>query len=95
MNVAASDPFDVFTDGPIRVRGIGVPHGNVPTVGYRVDVGDASVAFSSDQNGSDPTFVEFVRGVDVLIVHFAASEDVEGVRGGAPRQAQRLGADGP
>ena len=78
VNVAASDPFDVFTDGPIRVRGIGVPHGNVPTVGYRVDVGDASVAFSSDQNGSDPTFVEFVRGVDVLIVHFAASEDVEG-----------------
>ena len=74
VNVADSEPTDVLTDGRVRVRGLGVPHGSVPAVGYRVDVGDTSVAFSSDQNGSDPAFTDFVRDVDVLVVHFAGSE---------------------
>ena len=78
VDVSASGPTEVLRDGSLRVRGLGVPHADVPTVGYRVDVGDASVAFSSDQNGSDPAFAAFVRGVDVLIVHFAASEDIQG-----------------
>ena len=46
----------------------------MPAIGYRVDVGDASIAFSTDQNGSNPGFTEFVRGVDILVVHFAGSE---------------------
>ena len=37
------------------------------------------MAFSSDQNGSDPAFTDFVRGVDVLVVHFAGSEQSAGV----------------
>ena len=78
VEVGASEPTDVLSQGQIQVRGLGVPHGNVPTVGYRVDVGDVSVAFASDQNGSDPVFTEFVRGVDVLVVHFAASEEAVG-----------------
>ena len=78
VDVAASAPTDVLTEGRVRVRGLGVPHGSVPTVGYRVDVGDASVAFSSDQNGSNPAFTDFVRGVDVLVVHFAGSEASSG-----------------
>ncbi len=74
VNVADSEPTDVLRAGGVRVRGLGVPHGSVPAVGYRVDVGDASVAFSSDQNGSNPAFTDFVRDVDVLVVHFAGSE---------------------
>ena len=74
VNVADSEPTDVLTEGRVRVRGLGVPHGSVPAIGYRVDVGDTSVAFSSDQNGSDPAFTDFVRDVDVLVVHFAGSE---------------------
>ena len=66
---------EVWRDGDVRVTGIGVPHGGVPAVGYRVDAGDASVAFSSDQNGSDPAFVEFVRNVDVLVVHLGRAEE--------------------
>ena len=74
VNVADSEPTDVVTEGRVRVRGLGVPHGSVPAVGYRVDIGDTSIAFSSDQNGSDPTFTDFVQGVDLLVVHFAGSE---------------------
>ncbi len=74
VDVSAAEPTDVLTEGQLRVGGLGVPHGNVPAVAYRVDVGDASLAFSSDQNGSNPGFTDFVRGVDVLVVHFAGSE---------------------
>ena len=74
VDVGADAPTAVLTEGQVRVRGLGVPHGSVPAVGYRVDVGDASLAFSSDQNGSNPAFTDFVRGVDVLVVHFAGSE---------------------
>lgn len=79
VDVARSAPTEVLADGRVRIQGVGVPHGEVPTVGYRIDVGESSVAFSSDQNGSDPAFTDFVRGVDVLVVHFAGSEESAGV----------------
>ena len=79
VDVSNPKPIDVFSAGSIRVRGLGVPHGTVPTVAYRIDFGNTSVAFSSDQNGSNPAFTEFVSGVDVLVVHFAASEEAVGI----------------
>ncbi len=78
VDVASREPTDVFANGSIRVRGLGVPHGIVPAVGYRIDVGDISIAFSSDQNGSNPAFVEFASGVDVLVVHVAVPETQKG-----------------
>jgi ribonuclease BN (tRNA processing enzyme) len=69
---------EVLREGSLQVRARGVPHGNVPALAYRVDVGDVSIAFSSDQNGSDPAFIEFVRDVDILVVHFAGNEDGSG-----------------
>jgi len=78
VDVTDREPTLVWRDGDISVRGIGVPHGGVPAIGYRVDVGDTSIAFSSDQNGSDPAFIDFIRDVDVLVIHFAGSEDSAG-----------------
>ena len=78
VDVTAGAPAEVWRDGDVRVSGIGVPHADVPAVGFRVDVGEASVAFSSDQNGSDPAFIEFVRDVDVLVVHLGRGEDATG-----------------
>ena len=78
IDVTNSQPKEIFANDSIRVTGIGVPHGIVPAVGYRVDIGDISVAFSSDQNGSDPAFVEFASGVDVLVVHASIAENATG-----------------
>ena len=78
VDVARSDPTQVFSSESARVSALGVPHGIVPATGYRIDVGDVSIAFSSDQNGSDPAFVEFVSGVDVLVVHVAVPESASG-----------------
>ena len=78
VDTAGRDVVEVWKTDDVVVRGIGVPHANVPTIGYRVDVGDASIAFSSDQNGSDPSFIEFIQDVDVLVVHMTVGEDESG-----------------
>ncbi len=92
VDVTAPEPTEVWRDGDVRVRGIGVPHADVPAVGYRVDVGDASVAFSSDQNGSDPAFIEFARDVDVLVVHLGRGEDGGGRVADLHARPQRVGS---
>lgn len=69
----------IWGNGELGVTGIGVPHGDVPTIGYRVDYGELSVAFSSDQNGSNEAFVEFVKDVDYLVIHMAGNENSTGV----------------
>jgi ribonuclease BN (tRNA processing enzyme) len=78
VNTASRDIAEVLNADNILVRGIGVPHANVPTIGYRVDVGGSSIAFSSDQNGSDPSFIEFIQDVDVLVIHMTVGEDARG-----------------
>lgn len=75
VDVSADEPIEVWRAGDLLVRGRGVPHGNVPTIGYRVDLGDSSVAFTSDQNGSDPSFNDFIQGVDVLVIHMGGTEE--------------------
>ena len=78
VDTAGRDVVEVWKADDVVVHGIGVPHANVPTIGYRVDVGDASIAFSSDQNGSDPSFIEFIQDVDVLVIHMTVGEDASG-----------------
>ena len=78
VNTSSRDITEVLNVDNILVRGIGVPHANVPTIGYRVDIGDSSIAFSSDQNGSNPSFIEFIQDVDVLVIHMTVDEDARG-----------------
>ena len=69
-----SDP-----DNKFEVLAIGVPHGPVPALAYRVKIGGQSIVFSGDQNGSSDAFLEFARGADVLVMHMPVPEDVSGV----------------
>ena len=48
---------------------MGIPHGNIPTLAYRVQTRDVSIVFSSDQTGTNPRFIEFAKGANVLIMH--------------------------
>ncbi|PCJ24039.1 MAG: MBL fold metallo-hydrolase [SAR86 cluster bacterium] len=69
---------EILREDALVVTAMGVPHGDVPALAFRVEIGDATIAFSSDQNGSNPAFVDFVRDVDLLIVHFIGNEDGTG-----------------
>ena len=69
---------NVFSRGNMRVTARGVPHGDIPTLAYKVDIGESSIVFTSDQNGSDASFIEFIRDADFLVIHLAAGENVNG-----------------
>ncbi len=75
-------PVRVFGegDGEVRVDALPVPHGIVPALGFRVGVDDVTIVFSSDQNGSNPAFVEFAKDANVLVMHMPIPE---GATGGA------------
>ena len=81
VDTTAEEATEVFADDSMRVSALGVPHGIVPAVGYRIDIGDVSIVFSSDQNGSDPAFAKFASGADILVVHLAVPEAVTGFVG--------------
>ena len=63
----------------IEVFALGVPHGPVPTLAFRVRIGQKSIVFSGDQNGSSDAFVDFARGTDVLVMHMPVPETISGV----------------
>src|SRR5215470_1240768 len=71
VDVSKTEPTKVFDGDGITVTAQRIPHANLPTLAYRVQTGDKSVVFSSDQNGSDPKFVDFAKGADVLVMHMA------------------------
>jgi ribonuclease BN (tRNA processing enzyme) len=71
IDVAKAGPSMVFQRDGMTVTAQRIPHGNMPTLAYRVQTGNVSIVFSSDQNGTDPTFAEFAKDANLLIMHLA------------------------
>ncbi len=65
-------------DSDERVDALYVPHGIVPALAYRIQIGDKRIVFSSDQNGSDKQFVDFAKSATVLVMHMPVPEGVTG-----------------
>lgn len=74
VDASATTAQQVLSDTGLEITAIGVPHGNVPSIAYRIQVGDRSIVFGSDQNGSDSNFSAFAAGTDVLVMHLALTE---------------------
>jgi ribonuclease BN (tRNA processing enzyme) len=71
VDVTKTEATTVYDKGGIKVTAMGIPHGNLPTLAYRVETGGKTVVFSSDQNGTNPRFPEFAKNADVLVMHLA------------------------
>jgi ribonuclease BN (tRNA processing enzyme) len=71
VDVTKAEPSPVFDQQGVTVTALGIPHGNIPTLAYRIQTRDASIVFSSDQAGTNPRFVDFARGANVLVMHLA------------------------
>ena len=78
LDAASKTTMTVFSADDLRITGVGVPHGIVPTVAYRVEIGGRSIVFASDQNGNDDSFAGFARGADILVMHMVVPENVTG-----------------
>lgn len=77
--VGVADMPVVFAKDELKITAMRVPHGIVPAVAFRVQAGNRSIVFGSDQNGSDPAFVDFASDASALVMHMAVPEDVTGV----------------
>jgi ribonuclease BN (tRNA processing enzyme) len=54
-----------------RLTAIGVNHGPVPALAYRVETGGRRILFSGDLRGDAPGLAEFMRDADLLIMDHA------------------------
>lgn len=63
----------LWSENGLEVSAMGVPHGKVPSLAYRIRVGDRSIVFGSDQTGGDERFAGFAAGADALIMHLGLS----------------------
>jgi ribonuclease BN (tRNA processing enzyme) len=78
VDPALTEKSRVYTDSEsgIEIYAIGVPHGPVPALAYRINIGQKSIVFAGDQNGSSDAFIEFARGANVLVMHLAVPENI-------------------
>ena len=66
-------------DADIEIYALGVPHGPVPTLAYRIRIGQRSIVFSGDQNGNSDAFIDFAHDTDLLVMHMPVPENISGV----------------
>lgn len=75
FNVTEVEDGFVWEDGDVVVRAIEVDHRPIkPAFGYRIDVGEHSVALSGDTRYSE-AFIEAAKGVDLLIHEVADASE--------------------
>jgi ribonuclease BN (tRNA processing enzyme) len=93
VDTATAKPATVLERDGLVVTAFGVPHGNIPTLAYRVRVGDRAIVFGTDQTGSDPRFAEFARGADLLVLHMTVGVGVKSPLHAAPDVVGQLARD--
>jgi ribonuclease BN (tRNA processing enzyme) len=91
LDATAREPMPVAEDNGLRITGIGVPHGIVPTIAFRVEIGGNSIVFASDQSGNDASFEEFAREADVLVMHMVVPENISGAGRALHAPPSRIG----
>jgi ribonuclease BN (tRNA processing enzyme) len=93
VDVTKSEPSTVFDRDGLVVTALGIPHGPMPTLAYRVEARGMSVVFSTDQTGTNPKFVPFAKGANVLIMHLAIAAGATSPLHAAPAVVGRIAQD--
>lgn len=65
-------------ENDLEILALGVPHGPVPALAYRIRIGQQSMVLSGDQNGSSDAFIKFAQDADILVMHMPVPEGVTG-----------------
>ena len=72
VDASRTEPTVVHQSDGLQVTALGVPHG-VPALAYRMTLGGVTIVFGGDQNGTNPAFIEFAKGADLLVAHLSLS----------------------
>lgn len=75
----AAQPQLVYQDKEMKVTALGIPHGDVPTLAFRVETDKGVIVISADQNGSNKNFISFAKGADILVMPLAIDKDADSV----------------
>jgi ribonuclease BN (tRNA processing enzyme) len=75
---ARSVPEEVFRSGGLRVSAVGVVHGAVPALAWRVETAGKVIVFSGDTNG-EGGLVRLAANADLFIAHNAVPEGAAGI----------------
>jgi ribonuclease BN (tRNA processing enzyme)/ABC-type molybdate transport system substrate-binding protein len=90
VDITKNEPMTIFERDGMKVTALTIPHGNIPALAYRVETRGVSVVFSSDQTGTNPKFVDFARGSNVLIMHMAIAAGTTNPLHAAPAVIGRI-----
>lgn len=93
IDVTKAGASPVLTQPDLAVTAIGIPHGNIPALAYRVRASNREIVFSTDQTGTNPRFVDFARGADVLVMHLAIAAGATSPLHAAPEIVGRVARD--
>jgi ribonuclease BN (tRNA processing enzyme) len=93
IDTTKAESLKVYDQQGVTVTALGIPHGNIPTLAYRVQTREVSVVFSSDQTGTDPRFVEFAKGANVLVMHLAIAAGASSPLHASPAVVGRVAQD--
>jgi len=67
-----------FGNDQFRLAAIPVQHGTIPSIAWRVEIGDQLIVFTGDFNNSKNVMTEFARGADALVVSHAIPDTARG-----------------
>jgi ribonuclease BN (tRNA processing enzyme) len=90
VDATKAEPSTVYDRAGITVTALGIPHGDLPTLAYRVQTRGKSVVFSSDQTGTNPEFVKFAKGADLLLMHLTIGAGAKNPVHAAPDVVGRI-----
>ncbi|WP_315901734.1 MBL fold metallo-hydrolase [Serratia fonticola] len=77
IDYTSTEPQFVYQDDEIKVTALGIPHGDVPCLAFRIETRDGVIVISADQNGNNKAFVPFAKGADMLVMPLAIDENAD------------------
>lgn len=72
-------PQTLFNENGITLAAIGVHHGPIPALAWRVSIGNYRIVFSGDMNGDYDSLPLLAENADILVAHNAVPETATGV----------------
>lgn len=79
MPHAMKQEEEQITMSGYTIKSIGVHHGIVPALAFRVDVGGKSIVFSGDTNNETKSLEAFAKKSDLLVADFAIPEFTDAI----------------
>lgn len=79
LEIGTGEPTEVYSSGDIKVFGLSVEHGPVPSVAYRIEFNGTVMVFTGDTNGDNKEMSALGKNADLFVAHNAVPESAEGV----------------